>query len=454
MTAYASVSRFRIDDLHPYIYRTHDGGKSWQPIVAGLPDSPVDTVREDPVHKGLLFAGTETSVWASFDDGDHWQSLQLNLPRTSMRDLWVQGNDLIVGTHGRSFWILDNISRLRELNAAAAAKSANLFRPAVAFRVKRSTYPDTPLPPDEPTAKNPPDGAVIEYSLGQQASGAITLEVLDPAGKLVRRISSTDKPDVTQSQLEKQHIPLYWMREAKTLATSEGAHRWVWNLHYPSPVSAQHEFPIAAVPHDTPRNPLGPTALPGQYTVKLTVNGQSSSAPLTVKLDPRVKTPLAALQQKLALETRLANALSRSSEAVLQAKSVRGQIKKLSTQANGSASESLKTLDAKLAAFLDGPEKPPPTSTRGAKDVNGDIYSLYGAASGNDSVAKDADAAPTVALVNAASKAESELAPIQKAWEQIKPEITVLNQQLKGANLPELRLEIEAGADDSGVDRE
>jgi photosystem II stability/assembly factor-like uncharacterized protein len=454
MTAYASVSRFRIDDLHPYIYRTHDGGKTWQPIAAGLPDSPVDTVREDPAHKGLLFAGTETSVWASFDDGDHWQSLQLNLPRTSMRDLWVHDNDLIVGTHGRSFWILDDISRLRELNADVITKNVNLFKPAVTYRVKRSTYPDTPLPPDEPTAKNPPDGAVIEYSLAQTASGAITLEILDSAGKLVRRFSSTDKPDVTQAQLEKQHIPLYWMREAKTLATGEGAHRWVWDLHYPSPVSTQHEFPIAAVPHDTPRYPLGPTALPGQYTIKLTVNGQSSTAPLTVKLDPRVKTPLAALQQKLTLETRLASALSRSSEAVLQAKSVRRQIKKISSGARGSMGESLKALDSKLAAFLDGPEKPTPNSPRGAKDINGDVYSLYGAASGNDSVAKDADAAPTAALVAATSKVETEIGPLQKQWGQIKTAIMALNQQLKSASIPELRLDIEEGAEESGVDRE
>jgi hypothetical protein len=372
-----------------------------------------------------------------------------------MRDLWVHENDLIVGTHGRSFWVLDDISRLRQLNPEVAGKNANLFKPGVAYRVKRSTYPDTPLPPDEPTAKNPPDGAVIDYSLGQPASGAISLEVLDSAGKLVRRFSNTDKPDVTQAQMEKQHIPLYWMREPKALATSEGAHRWVWDLHYPSPISTQHEFPIAAVPHDTPRHPLGPTALPGQYTVKLTVNGQSSTAPLTVKLDPRVKTPLPALQQKFALETRLANALSRSSEAVLQAESVRGQIKKLSPQASGSVAESLKALDAKLASFLDGPEKPTPTAPRGAKDVNGDVFSLYGAASGNDSVAKDADAAPTAALVAAASKVESEVALILKTWEQIKTtDIPAVNRQLKAANLPELRLEVNPDGEESAVNQE
>ena len=164
-TAYASVSRFRINDTHPYIYRTHDGGKTWQLITAGLPDfGPVDTVREDPVRKGLLFAGTENAVWVSFDDGDHWQSLQLNLPHTSMRDLWIHENDLIVATHGRSFWILDDIAPLREASAAIA-NAAHLFTPAPAYRIQRDTYTDTPLPPDEPAAANPPDGAIIDYYL-------------------------------------------------------------------------------------------------------------------------------------------------------------------------------------------------------------------------------------------------------------------------------------------------
>src|SRR5882724_8036443 len=455
MTAYASVSRFRVDDLDPYIYRTHDGGKSWQPIVGGLPDFPVDTVRQDPVRKGLLFAGTETAVWVSFDDGDHWQSLQLNLPRTSMRDLWIHDNDLIVATHGRSFWILDDISRLRQLNAETAGKSAHLFSPSVAYRVKRSTYPDTPLPPEEPAGKNPPAGAVIDYSLGQTASSGVTLEVLDPAGKLVRRFSSTDKPELTPEQLAKQLIPPYWAREPKAVATSEGTHRWVWDLHYPSPISAQHEYPISAVPHDTPRNPLGPTALPGEYTIKLTANGRALAAPLTVKLDPRVKPTALALQQKFALETRLATALGRSSEAVLPAESVREQIKKVSAQASGPVSDSLKALDAKVAALLDGPEKPAPTSPRGLKDVNGDIFSLYGQASGNDSVSKDADAAPTAALVAATSTIEKDLSPIVKTWEAIKTtDIAAMNQQLKSANLPQLKLELNPDAAEAAVNQE
>jgi photosystem II stability/assembly factor-like uncharacterized protein len=201
-SAYASVSRFRVDDLHPYLYRTRDGGKSWQRITTGLPDNaPVDTVREDPVRKGLLFAGTETSVWMSFDDGDHWQPLQLNLPHTSMRDLWIHDADLIVATHGRSFWILDDITPLRQASAAIASAKAHLFQPAPAWRVERDANTDTPLPPDEPAGKNPPDGAMIDYFLGAPASDPLTIEVLDSAGKLVRRYSSDDQPELTGEQL-------------------------------------------------------------------------------------------------------------------------------------------------------------------------------------------------------------------------------------------------------------
>ncbi len=181
-TAFASVSRFRIDDLRPYIYRTQDGGKTWQKIITGLPDAgPVDTVREDPAAKGLLFAGTENAVWVSFDDGDHWQSLQLNLPHTSMRDLWIHKDDLLVGTHGRSMWALDDITPLRQM-AAAANSAVFLFKPAPAYRVRRDTNSDTPLPPDEPAGQNPPDGAIIDYALGEGVIGPVMLEILDAGG--------------------------------------------------------------------------------------------------------------------------------------------------------------------------------------------------------------------------------------------------------------------------------
>ncbi|MBV9622899.1 MAG: glycoside hydrolase, partial [Acidobacteria bacterium] len=274
-SAYVSVSRFRIDDLRPYIYRTHDGGRSWQEITAGLRENaPVNSIRADPVRKGLLFAATENAVWTSFDDGDHWQSLQLNLPHTSMRDLWIHDNDLIVATHGRSFWVLDDISALRQLTApagaAAPAAEAHIFQPAPAYRVRRDTNTDTPIPPDEPLGQNPPDGAILDYILPHAVTGRLRLEILDDQGRLVRRYDSGDRPEVSPEEQSKELIPTYWLRPWRALATGAGMHRWIWDLRYPSPLASEHEYPIAAVPHNTPRYPLGPSALPGQYTVRLT----------------------------------------------------------------------------------------------------------------------------------------------------------------------------------------
>jgi len=434
-TAYASVSRFRIDDLHPYIYRTHDGGKSWQLIVNGLPDGPVDSVREDPVRKGLLFAGTENSVWMSFDDGDHWQSLQLNLPHTSMRDLWIHDDDLIVATHGRSFWILDDMSLLRQLNPSVASSDAFLFKPALAIRVRRSTYPDTPLPPDEPTAQNPPDGAVIDYFLSQAATDPVTIEILDAQSKLVRRFSSADKPEQTEEELEKQQIPLYWIRVPKTLSTDAGMHRWVWDLHYPAPTSLKHQYPISAVPHDTPREPLGPRALPGDYTVRLTVGGHSSTATLTVRLDPRVKTPPAGLQQMFALQSRLATLLTTTSEAMLTTRSLQQQLDQLSGKASGPAAEAIEKFKPKLKAITEGEGSPTNASPTSLKALNTNATSLY-------AEVDRADAAPTAAQMAATAAAEGQSSEAIKQWEGLKKsDLPALNEALRAAGLPELNLD-------------
>jgi hypothetical protein len=449
-SAYASVSRFRIDDLHPYIYRTHDGGKTWKLISESLPaEAPVDTVREDPVRKGLLFAGTETSVWVSFDDGDHWQTLQLNLPHTAMRDLWIHENDLIVATHGRSFWILDDITPLRQLAESMVNSDAYLFNPELAYRVRRSTNPDTPIQPDEPTGENPPDGAILDYFFAQPASGPVTLEIVDAQGKLVRRYSSADKPDVSQAELEKQLIPLYWIRMPKILSASAGMHRWVWDLRYPSPASSQHEYPISAVPHDTPRSPLGPLALPGEYTARLTVNGHTFTAPLTVKMDPRVNAPPAGLEQQFNLEMRLAGELTAGTEAVRQAHAVLDQLHKIA-QPKGALAKTIKALEQKLGTILGEPASAvagaasEPTMTR----ENGAVGTLYGSIG-------QADAAPTAAQVNAVADSERDLSVVMKRWEEIKKsDLPALNGQLKSKNLPEIDLESKAQTGEAQSDLE
>ncbi|HZR55848.1 MAG TPA: glycoside hydrolase [Terriglobales bacterium] len=449
-SAYISVSRFRINDLHPYIYRTHDGGKSWKLITSGLPDGgPVDTVREDPERKGLLFAGTENAVWVSFDDGDHWQSLQLNLPHTSMRDLWIHDNDLIVATHGRSFWILDNITPLRQISESLANSDA-LFKPAAAYRVRRDTNTDTPIPADEPTGENPPSGAIIDYILAHGATGPVTLEILDAQGKLVRSYSSMDKPAQSEEELEKQLIPLYWLRPARSLSTQAGMHRWIWDLHYPAPTSTRHEYPIAAVPHDTPRAPLGPKVLPGKYTVKLTVNEHSFSAPLTVKMDPRVKVSAAALQQQFQFEMRLASMLTSSSEALMEARSVLDQLKKLSTQAKKPTSGEIHNLQTKIEKILEDRENSPEAGEQEATltKVNGAVNALYG-------TGESADAAPTMAQSKATEEAEHELASVMKEWEQLKnADLPALNRQLRSMSLPEISLEVVPQIDEEGMDEE
>ena len=437
-TAYASVSRFRINDDHPYIYRTHDGGKTWKLITAGLPDfGPVDTVREDSIRKGLLFAGTENAVWVSFDDGDHWQSLQLNLPHTSMRDLWIHDNDLIVATHGRSFWILDDISLLRQLADSLPASEAHLFTPAPAYRVQRNTNTDTPIPPDEPAGANPPDGAILDYYLPRAASSSVTLEILDSRDQLVRRFSSTDQPPQSESDLQKQLIPLYWIRPFKALSTDAGTHRWVWDLHYPTPTATRHEYPISAVPHDTPWTPLGATALPGNYKVRLTAGGKTYTAALTVKMDPRVKAASGALEKKFQAETRIALLVSQTSEAVLRASSVRDQTQKLEKDPNPAIKDALQAFQTKLASLLGGSVGffAPPSDEVTLTRVNGQANNLY-------AQLWPVDAAPTYSQTEAMGKIEHDAAGVIERWNEFKAsDLPAFNRRLHDAHLAEIRLE-------------
>src|SRR6266852_1035836 len=302
-TAYAAINSFRLDDLRAHIYRTRDFGKTWTEITKGIPEGGAsNVVREDPVRKGLLFAGTEGSVYVSFNDGDDWQPLQLNLPYTSMRDFTIHGDDLLVATHGRSFWILDDITPLRQMNTDIAKSEAHLFLPQEAIRYRWNRNPDTPLPPEFPAGKNPPDGAIIDYHLADPAKGPVTLEIFDGQDHLVRRYSSSDKPEPLEKTAGEHPIPMYWVRPAQVLSGAAGMHRFVWDLHYAPPDSLAHEFPISAIVHDTPKYPLGAWALPGRYTVKLAVEGKSFTKALVVKMDPRITTSLADLRKQFEME--------------------------------------------------------------------------------------------------------------------------------------------------------
>jgi hypothetical protein len=282
--AYAAVERHQLQDYEPHIYRTRDGGKTWQHVTRGLPSGAyVQTVKEDPVRPGLLFAGTERGVFVSFDDGDDWESLQLNLPAASMRDLAIKDDDLIVATHGRGFWILDHITPLRQIDAAAKADTY-LFRPAAAINMPVPSEQGTPLPKDEPFAENPPFGATIDYYLKAAPAGPVTLEILDVAGQVVRRYSSEDK--TAPRDPNTLSIPAIWAPAPEPLSAAAGMHRWVWDLRL---AGGGTRGAGGAGGGGGGGRGGGGVAQPGSYTVRLTANGRTSTQPLTVKPDPRLK---------------------------------------------------------------------------------------------------------------------------------------------------------------------
>jgi hypothetical protein len=348
---------------------------------------------------------------------------------------------LIVATHGRSFWILDDISPLRQLGEMKADAGAFLFKPDDAYRVRRSNYTDTPLPIDEPAGENPPDGAVIDYALPQGTAGPVTLEVLDAGGKVVRRYASNDTPEATMKELSKQLIPLYWLRMPKTLAGTAGLHRWVWDMHYATPTATHYAYPISAVPHDTPRTPQGPLALPGTYTVRLTAGGKVLTAPLSIKMDPRIHATEAELESLFAEQSKLAGMVSKSAAAALEVHSAREQLEALSESAEPAVDSSaikkaIDKLDKELEDLLKGQEK------SGGNEKEPGLDAIAQESVGLYEQVGMADAAPTEAQMKAAEHATGELAEVLERWEQSKgSSIPALNRQLDAAHLPVLNLE-------------
>jgi photosystem II stability/assembly factor-like uncharacterized protein len=423
LTAYAAVNTLRLDDMNPHIYRTHDGGKTWKEIVNGIPaGAPVSVVREDPKKQGLLFAGSETQVYVSFDDGDHWQSLRLNMAASSVRDLIIKDDDLVVGTHGRGIWILDDITPLRQIDAKTADSDAVLFKPATAWRVRWNTNTDTPLPPDEPTAPNPPEGAIVDYYLKSAASGPITLEVFGADNKLVRRYSSTDpvfRPDPATSTL-----PLYWFRPPIVLSASAGMHRFTWDVHYQplTPLSTGSgqggtNLPIAAVGYNTVPAPTTPWVNPGQYTVKLTVNGRTYSQPITVKQDPRVKTPALAMQQVYTLSKAMYYGAADVDAAARHAQHLRDQIARIQPQATGAAAQALAAFDKKLESLAGA-----------SGSLRGVMNSLQGA-----------DVPPTTAQLTAIAAARATAAKAMAQWTALETtDLAAVNAKLKAAGVETL----------------
>src|ERR1700730_7034010 len=438
-TAYAAINSFRLDDLRAHIYRTRDFGKSWTEITNGIPAGGAsNAVREDPERKGLLFAGTEGSVFVSFDDGDNWHPLQLNLPHTSMRDLTIHGDDLIVGTHGRSFWILDNITALRQLSPEVAKSAVHLFTPQETIRFRWNRNTDTPLPPEVPAGKNPPDGAIIDYYLGAETSQPVTLEIVEAnSHALVRRYSSTDKPEAIEKIASAHPIPMYWVRPPQILSAAAGMHRFIWDLHYPPPDSISHEFPISAIAHDTPKYPLGAFALPGNYLVQLTVNGKKlEPVPLTVKMDRDITTSSQDLQKEFEMEAGSVECMIRSFQALSQVQSVRNQLKKdAATAKKSQVADAIAALD-KLAAELEGAAQsgffglaPGAKQPENFSTLNQHFATLLG-------IADSADGAPTTQATAAFIELKTDLETLSARWTKIRQQdIAKLNSLLKRAGL-------------------
>ena len=291
-TAYVAVNRIRLDDMTAHIYKTTDGGATWKEIIKGIPAEPINSVKEDAVRKGLLFAGSENQVYFSLDAGENWQSLKLNMPATSIRDLVIKDDDLVLGTHGRSFWILDNINPLRQIQTKETV-ATKLFKPQTATRVRWNMNTDTPLPPEEPAGENPPDGAMIDYAIGENSTAPIELNIIDSKGNIVRRFSSND----SLYKIPEVNIPLYWIRPQQILSKAIGAHRFLWDMKY-NPINEPAAYPMGAIKNNTAPDATAPWVMPGMYRVQLTVNGKLQEQTIEVKMDPRVKTSLKDLQRQ------------------------------------------------------------------------------------------------------------------------------------------------------------
>jgi photosystem II stability/assembly factor-like uncharacterized protein len=430
-TAFAAVDRHRLEDLHAYLYRTRDFGKSWQQASSGIPEgSFLNCVREDPVRKGLLYACTEKGVYISFDDGDSWESLQLNMPTTSIRDLLVHGDDLVIATHGRSLWILDDATPLREMSAQVSAADLWLFKPATAYRVRPGSDQGTPVPRDEALAENPPNGAVLDYWLKERPKGPVELEIFDSDGVLVRRFSSDSILPTTDPN--KVPIAVEWIRNEAPLSADAGMHRFVWDLHYELPKSV----------HPTLYGPAGVWSLPGNYTVKLTANGKSSAQQLTVKMDPRIGTPQDALRQEFVAVSRISARLGEVAAAQERAEELQKEIaaRKKEAGGNGEVSGSLAELARKIDEVhgvpgeeefgffgLRLPDAEPITLHKVAKTLTALLMIVDGT-----------DAAPTADARTAAEMWQAAGAELLTRWKTIESDLETVNAVLGRAKLQPL----------------
>jgi photosystem II stability/assembly factor-like uncharacterized protein len=428
-TAYVAIDRHRLDDYKPYIYRTRDAGKSWTLIAGAIPDgSFVNVVREDPQKEGLLYAGTELGMYVSFNDGDNWQPLRLNLPVTSVRDIDVHEDDLVIATHGRAFWILDDITPLRQFDEQDTQTDVRLFQPAPAYRVHPAGFTGTPLPKDEPMAQNFPFGAVVDYFLKYDVA-TVTLDIQNEHGELVRHYSSDDKP--AKIDPGKIVVAAVWFNPAPALSTVKGMHRFLWDLHYPLPAAMTGE-----ASRDTFES-KGLWALPGRYTLKLTAGSTTVTQPLMVKNDPRVQIAETDLIKQFDLARRI------ETDRITLAKAAK-EVRSLLTMADTARSKASKSLAARLAAFEDAVKAltelqavavdwgPPPTR------ITSFSY-LDVAWKGLQQTVDNADAAPTPDVLSGFEKQHASLQDALGRWKKMKAEsVPALNTALMREKLSPL----------------
>jgi photosystem II stability/assembly factor-like uncharacterized protein len=434
-TAYAAANTLRIDDMNPHLWRTHDGGRTWTEINAGLaPGAVANSIREDPRKAGLLYAATETQVWFSIDDGDHWHSLKLDMPAVSVRDIQVKDDDtclcsdLVAGTHGRGFWILDNVTPLRQMaEAATAAGTAFLFKPATAVRVRYGMNDPTEWPPELPHGENPPPGGIVDYYLATDVSGPVTMDILDATGAVVRSLSSADpvlKPDpaldpegydrICQKDPAAPdcRVPLYWPAPQMVLSTRKGMHRFSWDLHY-EPIGEEPRAgggATGAVPGHTYPRVETPWAPPGEYTVRLTVAGRQYTQPLTLRLDPRVKTPAAELERAATLSREMYDGAVSAHAAYEEARAMLARL-----EASGS------DLKAEVEALAPAPRPrerrrfygPEPA---GPPTLNGVSDSLIRAAMS----LQEAEVGPTEKQLAACEAARAQLQEVMQRWNALR----------------------------------
>ncbi|MCK9386701.1 MAG: hypothetical protein M0Q15_18985 [Nevskia sp.] len=425
-TAYVAVDNHRQDDFAPYAWRTHDYGKTWAAISAGLPAGHfVAVVRADPVRAGLLYAGTDAGVYVSLDDGDHWQPLQLNLPQAWVRDLLVKGNDLIAATQGRAIWLLDDLSPLRQQKPGDGTR---LYAPATAYRLHPNNNKDTPLPLETAVGENPPPGAVIDYRLEAGSQGPVALEIRDARGALVRRYASDD---VAPSRGAEQYFADVWLQPARPLPASPGAHRVIWDLRYPRPKAQGYEFSIAAVPgRDTATTPAGAFVPPGRYEIVLKAGGRDYRTALILKPDPRVTASAADYAHAAAFSQKVSSAIEQAYIGNGEVESVRAQILALQPTLTPA-------LKAATAALLAATE---PLVEKEA-GIDADFATVGAAFAGLESDMESADAPPTQGQQQVFDDYSRRLSQGLSRWQQIKTKaLPKLNISLEAAVLPILKV--------------